>query len=133
MNKCFFIGRTTKPAELRYTQGRDPMAVASVSIAVDDGYGEKKTTSFFDLTIFGNRAESFEKYCPKGTKVAVECRARQNKWTDKNGQNRYSISFIVDNWEFAQGKGEATEEQTAKKAADEFVDIVAFDEDLPFS
>lgn len=133
MNKCFLTGRTTKDAELRYTQGAEPIAVANVSIAVDDGFGDSKSTSFFDLVIWGKRAESFEKYCPKGTKILVEARAKQNKWKDKNGQNRYSIIFNVDNWEFAQSKGESQAE--AKASADDFmdVDLAALEENLPFS
>ena len=130
MNKCFFIGRTTKEVELRYTQGNQPIAVANVSIAVEDGYGDNKTTSFFDLVIWGKRAESFDKYCPKGTKVAIEARAKQNHWKDKNGNNRYSVSFQVDNWEFAQSKADAE-----KTGGDDFMDVddSSIMEDLPFN
>ena len=106
MNSCFFTGRTTKEFELRYA---NELAIGTCSIAVDDGYGDKKHTSFFNITAFGKTAESMNKYIPKGTKIAVECRARQEEYTDKAGQKRYSINFIVDSWEFAQSKGESAQ------------------------
>lgn len=128
MNKTFFIGRTTRDAELRYTQGENPIAVANVSLAVDDGYGDNKTTSFFDLVLWGKRAESFTKHVPKGRKVAVECKAKQNRWTGKEGKNRSSIVFNVSEWEFAEGKGDA-DNATKADSGDEFMDV---DGDLPF-
>ena len=108
MNKCFFTGRTTKDSELRYSQGQNPLAIATVSIAVEDGYGDNKRTSFFELVLFGARAEAFNKYVIKGTKVALECHAQQDTWKDKDtGKQRSKVTFIVDNWEFAQSKDQA--------------------------
>lgn len=133
MNKCLFIGYTCGEAELRYTNGDKPMAVANVSIGVSEGYGEKQTTSFFDLVLWGQKAESFAKYCPKGTKIGVECRAKQVKWKDKEGKNRYKVVFNVDNWEFAQKKDEAAESKESVDP-DGFMNISdAIDEDLPFN
>lgn len=115
MNTCIFTGRTTADIELRYT--RDNMAVSSFSLAVDDGYGEKRHTSFFNMTAFGKSAESLQKYVAKGTKIAVAARARQETWTTKEGQKRSSIEFIVDSWEFAQSKGEGAPPQAAPQPA----------------
>lgn len=133
MNKCFFIGRMTADAELRYTN--EQLAIASFSLAVDDGYGDKKVTSFFRMTAFGKRAESLQKYASKGTKIAVECRARQDNWTDKEGNKRTAIGFIVDNWEFAQSSHES-ENATPKPETDPdgFMNIPdGLDEELPFN
>lgn len=134
MNMCVFTGRTTKDVELRMTQ--DNMAVANVALAVDDGYGDKKTTSFFNLTAFGKTAESMEKYVTKGTKILVTARAKQNKWQDKNGNNRYDIGFIVTTWEFAQAAGEATQAQPQAKPEpdkDGFLNVPdGITEELPF-
>lgn len=128
MNHCFFTGRTTADPELRYSQNEDHTAVASASIAVDDGYGEKKVTSFFELSLFGKQAESFAKLVPKGTKIVVGGRARQSRWETKEGQKRSKVIFLVDRWEFAQSKesGEAN-----ANAADGFIDITPED-GLPF-
>lgn len=133
MNKCIFIGRTTSDVEVRYAQNSDQTAIANVNIAVDDGYGDNKRTSFFKLVAFGKTAESMEKYVQKGTKIAVETKAQQNTWAAKDGTKRSEVSFIVYTWEFAQSKGDGT--QTAPKTdANGFMNINdAIEEELPFN
>lgn len=134
MNKCFFIGRTTADIELRYAQGSD-LAVGTFSLAVDEGYGEKKHTSFLSMTCFGKSAESLQKYVAKGGKIAVECRARQDTWKDNNGNNRSRIGFVVDQWEFAESKnGERPEQKQPKPGSDDFMSIPdGIEEELPFN
>lgn len=105
MNKCIFVGRTTRDFELRYSQGEKPIAVASSSIAVDTGYGERKKTSFFNITSFGRTAEVMEQYVKKGTKIILECEAVQNEYKNKEGKRVSSISFDVKSFEFAESKG----------------------------
>lgn len=138
MNKCIFTGRTTAEPETRYSQDGKP--ITRFSIAVDDGFGQNKTTSFFDLTAFGNTAESIQKYVGKGTKIAVVTRARQNTWTDKNGQKRSSVGFTVENWEFAESKQNAAQNaaqsatQPAPTVPEDFYQIPeGIDEELPFN
>lgn len=128
MNRCILSGRTTADAELRYAQNEDKTAIANVSLAVDDGYGETKKTSFFRLTIFGKRAEAFAKLVPKGTKIMVDARAQQQNWTAKDGSKRHEVVFLVNDWEFAQSKGTPVEQD------DGWMDVSsAIEEGLPFS
>ena len=107
MNKVIFCGRTTKDIEMRYSQGENSMAIGRFSIAIDNGYGDKKKTNFFNCTIFGKQAEAFEKYVPKGTKVLLECEANQNQYTDKNGNKVNSVDFIVKSFEFCESKSQS--------------------------
>ncbi len=118
MNKCIFIGNLTADVELRYTQ--DQLAVGTFSIAVNDGYGDKQRTSFFRCSIFGKRAEALQKYTHKGMKIAIVSRATQDQWTDREGNKRSAIQFLVDDWEFVQpkGTGEPTEQTAADLAGD---------------
>lgn len=118
MNKCIFIGNLTADVELRYTQ--DQLAVGSFSIAINDGYGDKQKTSFFRCSIFGKRAEALQRYTHKGMKIAIISRATQDQWTDKEGNKRSAVQFIVDDWEFVQPKGtwEPPEQTAADPAAD---------------
>lgn len=135
MNKCIFTGRTTREAELRYTSGDASTAIANTSLAVDDGWGDKLKTYFFELTLFGKRAEAFAKLVPKGTKIVVEGRAIQSQWEDKSGNKRSKVSFIVNDWEFAQSKGTASAPaNVATVDADGFMDVdSSIEEELPFN
>lgn len=69
MKNVTIAGRIGRSAELRRTQGGDP--VASFSVAVDDRSGKDKATVWFDCSVWGKRAESLTQYLTKGTAVAV--------------------------------------------------------------
>lgn len=69
MKTITVAGRTGKPGELRHTQGGD--AVLSFSVAVDDGYGDKKSTMWFDCSVWGKRAAALEPYIVKGMPLTV--------------------------------------------------------------
>lgn len=72
MNKLTLIGRITKDAELKYTSGGK--AVTQIGIAVDDGWGETKSTIWIRASLFGERAEKLTEYLTKGKQVYVEGR-----------------------------------------------------------
>lgn len=63
-------GNVGKDAELRRTSGTgDP--VLNFSVAVEDRSTKEKTTAWFDVSLWGKRAEALEQYVTKGTRVAV--------------------------------------------------------------
>lgn len=62
-------GTVGKDGEIRSLQ--DGTKVLGFSVAVDDGYGQNKTTMWFDVSMFGKRAEVLEQYVTKGTKLTV--------------------------------------------------------------
>ena len=133
MNSCIFTGRLTADPETRYTN--DGKAVTTFNLAVDDGFGDNKTTSFLRMVLFGKTAESAEKYLAKGRKVAVMGRAKQNSWTDKEGNKRQSVDFIITAWEFCDSKpGETKDNLQEPKDSDEFMRISdSIEEELPFN
>lgn len=140
MNKCIFVGRTTRDVELRYTQSANPLAVGRTSVAVESGYGDKKKTSFFNISAFGKTAETMDKFVKKGTKVILECEAAQNEYTDREGKKQNTVSFIVKSFEFAESKaasssaGQTSDAPKPKSNADGFypIDNTIEDDDLPF-
>lgn len=69
MKAITLAGRTGKPAELRRLQDGSP--VLSFSVAVDDGWGDKKRTIWFDCSLFGKRGETLKDLLPKGKEVTV--------------------------------------------------------------
>lgn len=69
MKQIVIAGRLGKDAELRRTQ--DGTAVLNFTVAVDDGYGERKSTLWFDCSLFGKRGEALEPHLSKGSAVTV--------------------------------------------------------------
>lgn len=136
MNKCIFVGRTTKDVELRYTQAAEPLTVGRTSIAVENGFGTNKKTHFFNIAAFGKQAETMEKFVKKGTKIVLECEAVQNNYKDRNGNEVHTVSFVVRNFEFAESKNSASkqEEKATMQVQDGFYPMSddIGDDDVPF-
>jgi single-strand DNA-binding protein len=69
MKHITIAGNVGKDAEFKSTQGGDQFA--SFSVAVDDGYGDNKSTLWFDVTRWGKGAEGLARTLRKGSKVCV--------------------------------------------------------------
>lgn len=69
MKNITIAGNCTKDAELRTTQGG--AKVAGFSVAVNGYEGGEKTTTYFDVSIWGKRGESVMQFAKKGAKIAV--------------------------------------------------------------
>lgn len=130
MNKFLGIGRLTKAPETR--NGGDT-AVTSFTLAIDRRIKGKDgvDADFLNFVAFGKTAEFVEKWLSKGIKVAVEGRAQNHNYTDKNGVKRYEIHFVAEQVEFVESKRET---QTSPAQDSSFVDIPddVDDSELPF-
>lgn len=115
MNYVVLMGRLTQDPELRYSQGEEPIAVASYVLAVDRrGRKEeqgKQTADFLRCIAFGRGAEFADKYFQKGQRVLVSGRIQTGSYTNREGQKVYTTDIVVDNQEFADSKGAGGEEQ----------------------
>ena len=69
MKQITIAGGVTRDAELRRTQHGDP--VLSFSVAVSEGFGDKKRTIYFDASLWGKRGETLAQYLTKGSRVSV--------------------------------------------------------------
>lgn len=105
INRVVISGNLTRDPELRATGSG--MAVLQMGVAVNDrrknpSSGEwEDVPNFFDLVMFGNRAESLSRFLSKGTKVTVEGKLRWRSWEDSNtGDKRSKVEIIVDEIEF---------------------------------
>lgn len=138
MNKVILMGRLVRDPEIRYTQGENSMAVARFTLAVDRRFkrDNQPTADFISCICFRKTAEFVEKYCKKGTKLAVDGSWQTGSYTNKDGNKVYTNDCLVDNCEFAESK--ATAEQNQKNddntGNDDFMNIPDGIEDgLPFN
>ena len=111
VNMVTLSGNITRDAELHNTAATGT-AVLDFSIAVNDRRRNNATgewedhANFFDITVFGKRAEAIHTWCLKGVKVVVSGKLRQNVWQDKNtGQNRSRVTIIADEIDFMSRGG----------------------------
>ncbi len=106
MNKTVLIGRSTKDADVRYSQGDKPMAIARISLAVDRKFKQEgqPTADFINCIAFGKTAEVIEKYVTKGTKIAVVGHIQTGSYTNKDGQKVYTTDVVIDELEFCESR-----------------------------
>lgn len=84
MNSVQLIGRLTAQPELRHTP--KGMAVANGTLAIDDGFGDSKTTLFIGLTFWGKTAETAAEHLVKGQRIGVTGRLSQEEYTPKGAE-----------------------------------------------
>ena len=138
MNKCILMGRLTRDAEMRYSQGANTSAVARFSLAVDRRFKKEgeQTADFINCVAFGKTAEFIEKYGRKGTKFVVEGRIQTGSYTNKDGQTVYTTDIVVEQVEFAESKsnnGSNTAGNTSAGNTDFMSVSDGLEEELPFA
>ncbi len=94
LNKIMLIGNLGRDPELQVTSDGTPFT--RFSLAVSRTYktnsGEKREeTEWFNVVAWRQLAETCERYLHKGSKVYIEGRVTQRKYTDKNGMERTSV------------------------------------------
>ena len=116
MNKAVLVGRLTRDPEVRYSQGERSMAIARYTLAVDrrgrrnqDSSAEQQTADFINCVAFDRAAEFAEKYFRQGMRVLVSGRIQTGSYVNKEGQKVYTTEVILDDQEFADSKGAASE------------------------
>ena len=110
MNKVILMGRLTRDAEVRYSQGENSTAIARFSLAVDRRFrrdGDEQTADFISCGAFARSAEFAEKYLHQGTKIVVTGRIQTGSYTNKDGQRVYTTDVVVEEQEFAESKSAA--------------------------
>ncbi|HFO0796401.1 single-stranded DNA-binding protein [Enterobacter roggenkampii] len=114
-------GNIGKDAEQRWTPNQK--CIASFSLPVRQGYGEREKTSWVKCMLFGAKAEKLPQYLTKGTKVTVTGEFVMEEWTDQNGGKRSQPVIIVMDIDFgSSGNKQASQQQPEQD----------FDSDIPF-
>jgi len=103
-------GNIGKDAEQRWTNNQK--CIASFSLPVRQGYGEREKTSWVKCMLFGAKAEKLPHYLTKGTKVTVTGEFVMEEWTDQNGGKRSQPVIIVMDIDFgSSGNKQAAQQQ----------------------
>ena len=109
INKVILVGNLGDDPETKYTQGG--MAVTKVRIATstvrkDRDGNQQERTEWHRVTFFGKLGEIAGEYLQKGSQVYVEGSIRYDKYTDRDGVERYTTDIIADEMQMLGGRGE---------------------------
>lgn len=137
VNKVTLVGNLGKDPEVRSMQNGSK--VANLSIATSESWkdkasGERKEkTEWHRVVIFGQLAETAERFLKKGSKVYLEGSLQTRKWTDKDGAEKYSTEVVLQgfgaNLTMLDGKPQGDDRPVADNAR---ATAASDDDDLPF-
>lgn len=103
VNKVILIGNLGRDPEIRSTQNGGK--VANLSIATSESWrdrssGERRErTEWHRVVVFSEGLiRIIENYLRKGSKVYVEGALQTRKWTDQQGQERYTTEVVLQNF-----------------------------------
>lgn len=100
LNKVQVIGNVGQDPEIRYMPSGG--AVANLTIATSEKWKDKNTgeqkeeTEWHKIAVFGKLAEIIGEYVRKGSKIYIEGKLKTRKWTDQQGQDKYTTEIVVD-------------------------------------
>ncbi|MEO6887872.1 MAG: single-stranded DNA-binding protein [Ktedonobacteraceae bacterium] len=134
MQKMILIGNLGKEPEMTYTPEGTPMTKFTVAVKrnTKSPDGERKSeTDWFNIVAWRNQAEICNQYLHTGSKVYIEGRLSQRRYTDKNGQERTWVEVILNEMEMLSPKPQASgSSDFSPPAGGDFLDDI--DDSQPF-
>lgn len=157
INKVILLGHLGQDPDVKYMPNGG--AVTNLTIATSESWKDKQTgqpqdrTEWHRVVIFGKLAEIAGQYLKKGSLVYIEGQLQTRKWTDKNGQDRYTTEIVVSingtlqmldrkgdngsNNNYASGdngyqRNAPSQAQANKQPAQEMPSFDDFDDEVPF-
>jgi single-strand DNA-binding protein len=109
INKVIIVGNLGADPETRYTGSGT--AITSLRIATSEAWTDKQSgekqerTEWHRVKLFGKLAEIAGEYLKKGRQVYIEGSLRTDKYTDKDGVERYSTDIIANEMQMLGGQG----------------------------
>ena len=119
INKVIIVGNLGRNPENRYMPSGEQ--VTSIAVATTDRWRDKATgdmkeqTEWHRISFFGKLAEIAGQYLKKGSQVYIEGRIRTNKYTDRDGVERYQTQIIADTMQMLGSKQDGSAQPAGTK------------------
>ena len=120
LNKIMLIGNLGRDPELQVTSDGTPFTRFSIAVNrnTKTSTGEKREeTEWFNVVAWWQLAEICERYLHKGSKVYIEGRLTQRKYTDKNGLERTSVEVQATDMEMLDSKSASSGSESYSTAS----------------
>lgn len=149
VNKVILVGNLGADPESRFMTNGD--AVVNINVATTDTWKDKQTgekreaTEWHRVVFYRKLAEIAGQYLKKGSQVYIEGSLKTEKWTDKEGVERYTTKITANEMKMLgsrQGMGGPSDDRQSRNsggdqgssrpsapAANNFNE---FEDDIPF-
>jgi len=142
VNKVILIGNLGRDPETRYMSSGD--CVTNFSIATSDKWVDKQSgektekIEWHNIVAFRKLGEICGLYLKKGSSIYCEGKLNTQKYTGKDGVEKYQTKVIIDSMQMLGGKNnEPNQENKAvkpknEKQVNQVQSSSGFDDDIPF-
>jgi single-strand DNA-binding protein len=93
VNVVYLLGRVGQVNDMRYTAGGK--AVINFSLATNEGYGERQSTTWHDIVAWDKQAEYVGQYIEKGMQLLIEGRIQRRQWEAQDGSKRTKVEVVA--------------------------------------
>lgn len=140
-NRITIVGYLGRDADLRYTpQGT---AVCNFSVATTERRKDKSgeyqdLTTWFNVSLWGSKAEATNQYLSKGKLIFLEGRLTQREYQDRDGNTRTSLDVNASDLQFIGPRGEdgppmtRDESRTRPSTREDTAAAPVTEDDIPF-
>jgi single-strand DNA-binding protein len=106
INKVILVGNLGNDPDVKYSQGG--AAITTISVATSESWTDKQgqkqeRTEWHRVKFFGRLAEIAGEYLKKGRQVYIEGSLRTDKYTGKDGVERYTTDIIANEMQMLGG------------------------------
>ncbi|RMD64876.1 single-stranded DNA-binding protein [Candidatus Parcubacteria bacterium] len=146
VNKAIIVGTLGRDPEVRAASNGN--TIANLSVATSESWTDKNTgqrqekTEWHRVVLFGKVAEIAAQYLRKGSHVYLEGKLQTRKWTDQNGQDRYTTEIVANEMQMLGGGQQAQQpvQQPVQQPAQQPAGMAppplpagdGFDQEVPF-
>lgn len=141
LNKVTLLGHLGRDPESRNTQGGDMIVNLNIATAEswkDKMSGERKErTEWHRVVIFNDGlARVAQQYLRKGSKVYIEGSLQTRKWTDQNGQEKFTTEVVLQKFGgvliLLDGRGEGDGHAQPSRQSNSVPPSPGIDDEIPF-
>lgn len=135
VNKVILVGLLGKDPDVKHSQGG--AVITTISVATNETWKDKQgqkqeRAEFHRVKFFGRLAEIAGEYLKKGRQVYIEGSLRTDKYTGKDGAERYTTNIIANEMQMLggnDGKASAKPSQGSESPGSDYGDV---DDPIPF-
>lgn len=134
LNKAMLIGNVGNDPEIRTLSNNEKVAsfrLATTERFKDRNGEQRENTEWHQITAWGKVADIVEKFVKKGSQLYVEGKITTEKWTDKDGNERFTTKIRVEGIQLLGKKETTATRQEESPALKELKEDDPKD-DLPF-
>lgn len=137
LNKAMLIGNLGRDPEVRVTPSGT--TIANITIATTETWKDKQTgekkeaTEWHRVVMFDKLGEIAAEYLKKGKAVYIEGNIKTRKWTDKDGNEKYTTEIVAESMKMLGSRDSgAREDKPASESKPSSGSAFDMTDDIPF-